>query len=917
MFLSQRQIGRFSLVYMKKVLLALVGAELIYLVLVNGLLRLPLTQDLINGFRPEKFHVSWDSAWTWYPFRVNVSGLSANGESRSQQWQVEASTAAGSVSIVPLLLKRVWVRGVRVSNLDYRQRPRLKADKDYTAVAPFFPSIAGRELGAAETSPRKKKRPWHISIKDARASGEHAFWIYQARGAATGELRADLTFQTRGGPFSLEGRFDQVKLGALTLNEDREVISRGTVSGNVEFAPFIPRENRGAKLLGYLSTDANVGIELNSLEFLNLFLLSIEGMAVDGSGLVKGRLNFHQGEVLQGTDLEIDAQNLSVEVLSHRIQGEGSVGLAMGADRDNDFQLVFRFGDLQIQQEKVQAPLLTGDGLELAVYGNGKVLPDPDNLNFSRTIAFQVSDLAVPDLVQFNQYLPAKWPIALHGGQGLLNGDASISSNKFDLDLRLGSSGADLALRDYRFDTDLDVVLKLSNPDVAAISTSIGGSYVRLDNARLRNSETEQGADSWDASLRIEEGRVGSHRNWADPDPTSTVDLLQDLGKADSRKLLADSYAMLKLQAQMSSLAWLGVLFSEDYQMSVNGAGTLAAQVNIEQGWPAPGTSILVKSEALAVNILDYISEGAGIVGLDVKPGERAPDWHFDMQLEDASFRRINEETAQIHDVNLQLAARIPDVAADSQMKASALAFAIHSATVADMSTYNQYLPEEGPLRFGGGVADLTAAIELQPDDADGWVRLRANDLEAVVGAQSVVGDLAIDLSLVDGTPRDMRFDISGSKLRLDNVRVSGEEAQFEGEYWSAQLDLERGETTWTSPPILDFEASLVISDSRPVVAMFENQGRRPEFLARMLTVEDIRGRTVLELADDKLRIKQAHATSDDIEIAAKGVLSAAQRNAMLYLRYKRADGLLKFHNDNKNLDVIGVKKKFTEFEVP
>ncbi len=44
--------------------------ELGYLVLVNGALWLPWTQDLVNLVRPEKFAVSWQSAWSPYPFKA-------------------------------------------------------------------------------------------------------------------------------------------------------------------------------------------------------------------------------------------------------------------------------------------------------------------------------------------------------------------------------------------------------------------------------------------------------------------------------------------------------------------------------------------------------------------------------------------------------------------------------------------------------------------------------------------------------------------------------------------------------------------------------------------------------------------------------------------------------------------------------
>ena len=148
------------------ILRVVVIAQLAYLVIFNAALNLPLTQSLINAVRPEKFQVSWDRAWTWYPFRVYARGIAANGQSRSQQWQVETPAAAASIALLPLVLKRVWISDIVVTDAHYKQRPRLKTDKNYEQALPFFPDIAGREITQAVTTPRPDKRPWHLALND-------------------------------------------------------------------------------------------------------------------------------------------------------------------------------------------------------------------------------------------------------------------------------------------------------------------------------------------------------------------------------------------------------------------------------------------------------------------------------------------------------------------------------------------------------------------------------------------------------------------------------------------------------------------------------------------------------------------------------------------------------------------------------
>ena len=68
-----------------RVIRVVVIVEIAYLVLLNLALQTTATQTLINAIKPDKLHVSWERAWTWYPFRVHALGVSVNGQSRSQR----------------------------------------------------------------------------------------------------------------------------------------------------------------------------------------------------------------------------------------------------------------------------------------------------------------------------------------------------------------------------------------------------------------------------------------------------------------------------------------------------------------------------------------------------------------------------------------------------------------------------------------------------------------------------------------------------------------------------------------------------------------------------------------------------------------------------------------------------------------
>jgi hypothetical protein len=313
------------------------AVEIAYLLVINAALNVPLTQTLINRIKPEKFVVYWEQAWSWYPFRVHVRGIAANGQTRSQEWEVRAPAASASVSILPLLWRTVKVSNVDALDIVYFQRPRPKADKDYAAIRQYFPSIHGREMETAipQLPPKKTGNGWKVSVADAHASGKHLFWIYQFQGELTGELQADVTYQSRGGPFSLSNSHADVVIDSLRINNDLSILSQGSLQGSIGFSPFVPSKNRGLKSLAFMSVDADIGAHLEDLDFLSFYLNNLFDMNINGAGELTGHVRYTNGNLLPGTDLSIMARDLGLTAHPYRVAGAGNVMIGVTAKQPN------------------------------------------------------------------------------------------------------------------------------------------------------------------------------------------------------------------------------------------------------------------------------------------------------------------------------------------------------------------------------------------------------------------------------------------------------------------------------------------------------------------------------------------------------------------------------------------------------
>ena len=616
--------------------------ELGYLLLINVALQLPLTQTLINQIRPEKFHVTWENAWSWYPFRIHAQDVTASGQSRSQQWQVEVTSASGTINPLPLVLKRVILSNVSAMDIDYKQRPRLKPDKDYSALLPHFPDIEGWEIAPADTSPRKTKRPWKLTIDNGSASGVHKIWIFNINGGGSGDLEVDLSFETRGGPFSLDARELDLTLDPAYLNGEAQVFHHGTLRGAVGFAPFVPRESKGVKMLPFLKLDTQVDLEVESLKFINLFTANLGDFLIDGAGRVSGGLKYDQGFLLANTDLAVAARDLEIRFRDMNVAGEGSVRIHTPANADKPAGLDVDYNRLQITRQGDEKHFLQGDGLKLRYAGSNFVIPEP-NFDF----------------------------------EAMLNNEAS---------------------RERRKDNTLKIKIK--------------------------------------------------------------------------------------------------------------------------------------------------------------------------------------------------------------------------EATVVDMTIANDYLPETASIAITGGTAKLTADIFVEPEDATGGLQLTSTDLELEADQQALEGNLDLDVVVAGGIPREMRLDLSGSRLTLDEVSVAGDEDSFDEVYWSAVFNFDRLEGVVRRPVQLDSDLHVRISDTRPLVAIFQNQKSPPRWISGLLTLKDIEGEASVSINQGQVVIPRASILSDEAEVAAKVAFTPDASTGMIYARYKKLDLLLKLMGKEQDMDIIKVREKFDRYEL-
>jgi len=900
---------------LKRFVLAAAIAGTAYLLLVNLALNLPLTQQLINQHRPDKYAVHWERAWSWYPLRVHAHGVSVDGQTSSHQYQADAVAASASLALLPLLKRTVRVHEVDARDVSFRLRPRPKPKKDYDEIKAFFPPIRDRDPESPAT-PRKLWKEgtgWTVVVDNIRARGTHDLWIYQIRGALEGDVRGNVTFQTRGGPFFLSGGEADVEVRSLVLNGDWKVSRDGALKGSFEVAPFVPSENRGWKKLRFLSVDADIDAPVGSLEFLDFYLRRFSGLEVSGEGHMKGRLKYDRGDLVPGTRLAISADDLMLAAVPYEVAGAGKIDIAVDREAPEVLSVRVLFDALEALHRDDGQPLFSGEGLAVEAKGTTRILPDEERKRGRGRLAVTIPSVEVPDLRVYQRYLPGKWGVALMGGQGSLSGTAAYSELAVTGELSLTSSNALLTVKEYRFETNLDLRLEVEGEVSESATVDISGTRLRLDQARLASAKKGASAP-WSLSFTIDQGTLGIAAPEGETGERSSRLLSALFREHGLKAVLASAEADLDSRLEVSDLGWINLLFKNRFGLAISGSGAIDSDLRVRDGWLSKGTRLSAQPEGLGIRVLDYSARGRGHVSLEVLKGGERPDIRVDADLGGAWLKRLGEESSIVQDVKLEVSAVATSIGLDRGGSVARLDLRIPSARVTDMSVYNQYLPAKVPLELLSGEASLTADVHLEPESAGGFVRMKTEGLRSRLDEQEVSGRLALDIQLRGGVPAEMDFDISGSSLLLDGFQVSGEQKRFDAAGWQARFDLSKARAVWKKPARLDLEAEIEMVDSRPIVAMFANQRGKEGWLDKILTVGNVKGHGDMQIDNGRALVPYAMVGSDKIDVGFKGLAVPGRREGIFYARFRKLDGILKVKDGERNFDLLGAKRTFDAY---
>lgn len=361
---------------------------------------------------------------------------------------------------------------------------------------------------------------------------------------------------------------------------------------------------------------------------------------------------------------------------------------------------------------------------------------------------------------------------------------------------------------------------------------------------------------------------------------------------------------------RFESLAWLGPLLTRVPWLTLDGAGAIDADVKLENGAIAPGTTLKIPDVAL-----DAVVQGHRIAGraradgrIDTgSDGVLAP--RLDIVVDE--FRITADDDAKAvfgRGRNLALSLASSGKLAQFRDKLAAqLKFG--DAQIPDIGVYNAYLPQHAvKLLRGTGTLAGDVSLDAEGRIARGTLGVAARGAQLRFGDVELQGDLDLSGKLAQADLGGRSFNFDGTTLKLRNVAIVDNDRANAANWW-ADFKVERGRLEWRRPFNLDAKASAQLANVSVLLALFS---RHRDYPAWVLKLADA-GTTQLAARVD---VKPGRLVFDDVEAQNRRFeLKARLRHAdktvdgNLYLGWGKLGLGLDIKNGKRDFKLIGAEK--------
>jgi len=351
---------------------------------------------------------------------------------------------------------------------------------------------------------------------------------------------------TKGGPL----RIDALKLDMkvdVSSNPGDDDSRFSQLSADIQLLENIPKQNKGRKLLKFISGRLEVAGDASGIEFISALLGDKYSLSVSGGGRLDMLAIVESGELMDGSRINFNSSGLETDFLNMHAKGIGEIEGVVDNSREYPVSFKIRVQDFTLNRQGVPNPYMEGADLAVELTAKRFYL---DKESDGGQLFVQFPDSIIRDLVDYNRFIPKQANIKILGGKGRLRGTMSIQGDAGHINMELEGSEVDMEISGTRIRTDLRFVTNLSDGNYGDKSYDLSGTYFRMENTSLAR-DGDSTKDGWWGEIRIKKGDL----IWTEPmdidaemgiKMRDTEPLLALLGDAKKKKSFLDKILTIK-----------------------------------------------------------------------------------------------------------------------------------------------------------------------------------------------------------------------------------------------------------------------------------------------------------------------------------------------------------------------------------
>ena len=460
-------------------------------------------------------------------------------------------------------------------------------------------------------------------LEVASIGGSNDLWFGANRMTLVGDASAMIVRQNKHGPLVIsDGKLD-FAIASFSV-AGKEVSQGGTFAGSFGIASFLPQENRGVKVLPFLSLDADIDLPIAAIDFLNFFLNSAADLTVGGSGRLTGHVAYDKGAFTPGADITIEAENLRVDLPPYSVSGTGTVRARVDPARARRTRRALRASRRSRRvHEPSNAALFTGADIGIDVERSTIILPEL----MVEKVPRSVDDKSAECVGAGHQRLPALPARRMERGARRRQRVARRRCVDVGRRARLRSHPPCRRCGGQAHRERLPVGLHARRQGKGHRRRDDGAGrrerHLRRTRRFPRPEQEGRCSKPWQTRFAVTTGEADFVLPEEQDAKTGVIGFWSLFQNKELKSMLSDVSGHVDGALNVSDLDWITYLFRKPFSLAIADAAEVMADLTVKAGRIVADSSLTMAPREFTIGILDYIIEGSGGFDLRVAKSRR------------------------------------------------------------------------------------------------------------------------------------------------------------------------------------------------------------------------------------------------------------------------------------------------------